>query len=122
MKKLLSGCTLATVLLLSACSNSGITTCTNVNGETINAYHENGEITSLVMTEIEDISDYDDGTIDILTATFDAMPEATYAIDDDILTLTLTLEGEAIQAMIPGVVLDLDEFITNSEADGATCE
>lgn len=122
MKKLLSGCTIVAVLLLSACSNSGITTCTDVNGETINAYHEKGEITSLVMTEIEDISDYDDGTIDILTATLDAMPEATYAIDDDILTLTLTLEGEAIQSMIPGVILDLDEFITKLEADGATCE
>lgn len=123
MKKLLGVCTFATVLLLSACSTNGTTICTEVNGNTIEATHEDGQITSLLITETEDISDYGDEEINFATAMLDAMPEASYTIDNDILTLTMKLEGEEIQEQIPGVTLNLDEFITNSEVNnGATCK
>jgi len=123
MKKLLGICILAGVFLLSACgSNSGVLVCTEADGNTIRAYHEDGEITSFVTVTTEDISDMDEADIAFFTGLADAAPEKEYSIDGDILTLTVTIEGEAIQAMIPGASLDLDEFAARMESDGITCE
>ena len=123
MRKILGICTLLGVFLLSACGMSDdVVECTVIDGGVIRAYHEEGEITSFVMIESGDISDYDDETIEFMTATLDSMPEATYTIEGDILTMTMVLEGEAIQTIIPGASLILDEFIASAEDDGATCE
>lgn len=124
MKKLLGVCTLAGVLLLSACrdGNRGVTVCTDVSGHAIEAHHEAGTITSFVMTETEEISDNDDESIDFLMAMLDAMPEVTYTLDDGILTMTTTLEAETISATLPDTILDLDEFIADAQANGSTCE
>ena len=123
MKKLLGICTLMAIILLSACggSSNGEIVCTDENGDTISIYHEDGEITSFVLTETEDISDMDEDEISFFTAMAEAMPEAEYSIDGDTLTLIITLEGEAIQAMVPVVSLDLEGFIAEREAAGETC-
>lgn len=126
MKRLLSVCVLSGIFLLSACGNSsGVIVCTDEDdaiNDSVRAYHEDGEITSIVMTQTEDISNYDEETIGTMTAMFEAMDEVDdYSIDDGILTMTMTLEGEAIQTMIPGSSLDLDDFINQIETEGVTC-
>lgn len=121
MKKLLGICALAGVFWLSACSTGGVTVCIDANGDMVRAYHADGEVTSFVMTQTEDISDMDEEEIAFFTHMADSMPEAAYSIDDDILTLTITLDADGILASFADS-LDLDEFIANAEANGATCE
>jgi len=122
MRKLLSCFILALVgiFLLAACGTSGVIVCTDEKGDTVRAYHEDGEVTSFVSVQTEDISDMDEEEIAFFTAMADSMPEAEASIDGDTLTLTMTLEAEGILAFAGS--LDLDEFVTSAEADGATCE
>lgn len=124
MKKLLGVCTLLLLFVLSACggSSSGVIVCTDEDGHIISAYHEDGEITSFVIKQTEDVTDMDEEQVAFFTAMADAMPEAEYSIDDNILTFIMTLEGEAIQEMIPINSLGLDAFIAQSEETGSTCE
>ena len=112
---------LLAIFVLGACgaSNDDITVCIDEFGDEIRAYQEDGEITTVIITQTEDISDRDEEEIAFFTAMADEMPEAEYSVEDDILTMVITLESEAILSFANS--LDIDEFIAEMEEEGATC-
>ncbi|MCL2560005.1 MAG: hypothetical protein FWE07_05905 [Turicibacter sp.] len=120
MKKWLGLGILAVVFLLSACGSS-VVVCTDVNGNTARAYYENDEITSIVLTETEDISDLDEEALAFFVALMEEMPEVDeFSVEDGISTMTMTIEADGVLAIMGA--LDIDQFVAHQEAQGLTCE
>ena len=129
MKKILGLTALGSVLLLAACGGGGSstleeTTCTfdSFGGPTAFILRsEDDTIVSATMTMSIDVSDWYDveieNEIDLLTASEE---DVHCGVTDNMLVCSTDLdEAELADAHFP---LSLEEFISDMEANGATCE
>jgi len=124
MKKLLGLTALAAVLVLAACGNdTEETVCTlELEGftEIITVQSEDDEIVSAEMEMRLDVSDLDDDEIEGIREQITSGDEDVDCdVDGDTLVCTESLDEEGRQAF--GIPVDLEEFIAEEEAAGATC-
>jgi len=124
MKKLLGLTALAAVLVLSACgSDTEETVCTFEAGEfaqSITVQSEDGEIVSAELEMRFDVSDSSDDEIEEFIELINAEEEDVDCdVDNGTLVCTETVDAAGFQR--EGFSLDLEEFIADKVANGATC-